>query len=191
MSVMDTIMSGHAGTVDLAGVAIGASIWFPGFLLSGGMLAALTPVIAGMTGQSSPFPAMRHVVHQAMWISVFLTIGFVFLGVFGLDRVLDLMHLETDVRRIARHYLVALSWGFLPLFVTAVLQNFFDAVGFARWTMCVVLCALPVNAVLNMGLIFGLWEVFLSVCLVREHGGRESTLSESQMPWLAVLMSCW
>lgn len=157
MSVMDTIMSGHAGTVDLAGVAIGASIWFPGFLLSGGMLAALTPVIAGMAGQSSPLHAMRHVVHQAMWISVFLTIGFVFLGVFGLDRVLNLMHLEPDVARIARHYLVALSWGFLPLFVTAVLQNFFDAVGLARMTMGVVLCALPVNAVLNMGLIFGLW----------------------------------
>lgn len=29
MNLADTIMSGHAGTAELAGVAIGANIWMP------------------------------------------------------------------------------------------------------------------------------------------------------------------
>ena len=31
MSLFDTVMSGHAGTKELAGVAIGANIWMPVF----------------------------------------------------------------------------------------------------------------------------------------------------------------
>ena len=31
MSLFDTVMSGHAGTVQLAGVAIGTNVWMPVF----------------------------------------------------------------------------------------------------------------------------------------------------------------
>ena len=46
MSLFDTVMSGHAGTVQLAGVAIGTNVWMPVFTGLNGILQALTPIVA-------------------------------------------------------------------------------------------------------------------------------------------------
>jgi MATE family multidrug resistance protein len=43
----------------------------------------------------------------------------------------------------------------LPLFLSAVLRNFMDALGYTRVTMIITLCALPINIVLNYLFIFG------------------------------------
>lgn len=50
MSLFDTVMSGHAGTVQLAGVAIGSNIWMPVFTGLNGILQALTPIVANYRG---------------------------------------------------------------------------------------------------------------------------------------------
>ena len=50
MNLADTIMSGHAGTAELAGVAIGANIWMPIFTGLNGILQALTPIVANYRG---------------------------------------------------------------------------------------------------------------------------------------------
>ena len=46
LSLFDTVMSGHAGTNELAGVAIGANIWMPLFTGLNGIQQALTPIVA-------------------------------------------------------------------------------------------------------------------------------------------------
>ncbi len=44
INVVDTMMSGRAGTDDLAGVAIGSSLWMPIMAAVGGLLS-VTPII--------------------------------------------------------------------------------------------------------------------------------------------------
>ena len=59
MSLFDTVMSGHAGTVQLAGVAIGTNVWMPVFTGLNGILQALTPIVANYRapGNSTKSPA--------------------------------------------------------------------------------------------------------------------------------------
>ncbi|CAJ1000794.1 MATE family multidrug resistance protein [Brevibacillus aydinogluensis] len=154
MTFFDTIMSGHAGPVDLAGVAIGSSIWVP--IQSGltGILLAVTPMVAQLVG------AMRKdqvpfTVIQALYLSVVIGVAVILCGALVLEPILNSMSLETDVREIARRYLIALSFGIVPMFVYTVLRCFIDALGMTRVTMIITLISLPINVALNYLLIFG------------------------------------
>ncbi len=52
MSFFDTTMSGHASPTDLAGVAIGTSIWIPVSTGLTGILMATTPIVAQLVGSN-------------------------------------------------------------------------------------------------------------------------------------------
>jgi MATE family multidrug resistance protein len=156
MTVVDTMMSGRAGTEDLAGVAVGSGIWMPPFLLITGILMAVTPSVAQFvgSGQRERIPQM---VVQSIYMSIALSLLFIGVGAVSLEPILQLLSLDEAVHHIAKHYLIGLSFGIIPLFITSVLRNFFDAQGYTKISMIILLLAVPVNVVLNYVLIFGAW----------------------------------
>ncbi|MGE5704620.1 MAG: MATE family efflux transporter [Clostridia bacterium] len=154
MNFFDTVMSGHASSVDLAGVAIGSSIWAPVSAGLTGILVAVTPIIAQHLGANRK-EKIPGAFLQALYVSVGLSTFVVLLGVFFLRTILGLMDLEDSVRGVAFHYLLALSFGIFPLFAYTVFRSFIDAHGHTRVTMIISLAALPVNVVLNYLFIFG------------------------------------
>lgn len=154
MTFFDTIMSGKASPIDLAGVAIGSSLWVP--IQSGltGILLAVTPMVAQMVG------AMRKdrvpfTVLQALYLSVVIAVVVILVGGLVLTPILNGMKLEPQVREIAKNFLIALSIGIVPMFAYTVIRCFIDALGWTRVTMIITLISLPVNIVLNYVLIFG------------------------------------
>ncbi|MTV49964.1 MATE family efflux transporter [Heliobacillus mobilis] len=154
MTFLDTVMSGNAGAYDLAGVAIGSSIWLPVFTGLTGILSSVTPIVAQFAGAKRPerIPAtVVQGVYVALLLSVFVLIG----GAFALHPLLQSMNLESPVRDIAGRYLIALSLGIVPLFVYTVFRCFIDALGYTGVTMRITLLSLPINALLNYLLIFG------------------------------------
>ncbi|OEH84693.1 MATE family efflux transporter [Desulfuribacillus stibiiarsenatis] len=154
MNFIDTIMSGRVSTQDLAGVAIGSSLWMPVFTFTIGILLAVTPIVAQLTG-SGEVNKISPAVNQAIYLSMVLGIVVILIGVVALDPILIFMDLETEVQRIAFHYLIGLSIGIIPLFVSNVLRNFFDGQGFTRITMLITVLAVPFNILFNYALIFG------------------------------------
>ena len=154
MNFFDTVMSGQASTADLAGVAIGSSLWVPIGAGLGGILVAVTPIVAQLIGAKRSEEIAAKVVqgiYLAMAISVLVIIG----GALCLDSVLSLMGLEDTVRRISRSYLLALAFGIPALFIYQVLRSFIDALGKTRVTMMIAILSLPINIALNFILIFG------------------------------------
>ncbi len=156
MTVVDTMMSGRAGTEDLAGVAVGSSLWAPAFLLITGILMAVTPSVAQLVG-SGQRERIPQIVIQSIYISIALSLLLITIGVIFLEPILKLLNLETTVHHIAKHYLIGLSFGIIPLFIAGVLRNFFDAQGYTKISMMILLLAVPVNVFLNYVLIFGAW----------------------------------
>ncbi|OEF96539.1 MATE family efflux transporter [Desulfuribacillus alkaliarsenatis] len=154
MNLVDTMMSGRVGTDDLAGVAIGSSLWMPVFTAIIGILLAVTPIVAQLAG-SMQHNKIAAAVMQSMYLSVFLAFLVILGGAVFLDSILTYMDLEPAVHHIAFHYLVGLSIGIVPLFLSNVLRNFFDGQGFTRITMMITVMAVPFNVLLNYGLIFG------------------------------------
>ncbi|MGF7032570.1 MATE family multidrug resistance protein [Paenibacillus mucilaginosus] len=154
MTFFDTFMSGHAGSTDLAGVAIGASIWVPVQTGLTGILFAVTPMVAQLVGERRQ-DRVAFTVIQGVYVAVIVAAAVAAAGFFALDPILDRMSLESSVREIARGFLTAISAGILPLFVYTVLRCFMDGLGQTRMSMMITLVSLPVNAGLNYLLIFG------------------------------------
>ncbi|HLR15147.1 MAG TPA: MATE family efflux transporter [Bacillota bacterium] len=154
MSFFDTVMSGRAGAADLAGVAIGSSIWMPIFTGINGVLLAITPIIAHLIGAKTP-KDIPSKVQQAIYLSIALALLILIIGAFSLQPILQFMDIEPSVYHTAFYYLIALSTGIIPLFIFNTLRSFIDALGQTRISMFIILISLPVNIILNYIFIFG------------------------------------
>ncbi|MFZ7944470.1 MATE family efflux transporter [Neobacillus sp. 19] len=154
MVFFNTIMSGKYNSSDLAGVAIGSSIWSPIFTGISGILLAISPIAAQRFGEKKS-DEVSSVVKHGMYLSVMIAFAVIILGYFFLDPVLDKMKLPPDVQRTAFNYLAGLSYGLLPLFIFNVLRSFIYALGKTRVIMIIMLMSLPINFFLNYAFIFG------------------------------------
>lgn len=153
MNFFDTTMSGHYSSADLAGVAIGSSLWIPIFTGLSGMLA-VTPIIAQLVGARDT-KKVAFTVIQGIYLAFLLAVVVLIIGSFILTPLLNGMKLETEVQMIAKNYLIALSYGMIPLFIFNVLRSFIDALGKARVSMIITLSSIPINIFFNYLLIYG------------------------------------
>ncbi|MBD1379022.1 MATE family efflux transporter [Metabacillus arenae] len=154
MNFLDTMMSGKLSPSDLAGVAIGSSLWVPINTGLSGILLAITPIVAQLIGAKQQAKVSFSVI-QGLYLSVVISTVIILAGYLSLDFILDNLNLETSVRIIAKNYLVALSFGIFPLFAYTVLRCFIDALGLTRVSMFITLLSLPINFVFNYLFIFG------------------------------------
>lgn len=183
MNLVDTMMSGRAGTHDLAGVAIGSSLWLPILTGIGGLWMAVTPMVAQDLGKNQLDRIPRRVI-QALYLSVVVSILVIAAGSQILDPVLRFMDLDPEVQHIAKHYLIGLSVGIVPLFASNVLRYFFDAHGYTRITMQIMVLALPVNIFLNYIMIFGKWGF-------PRLGGIGAGYATGITYWFVLIVSVW
>lgn len=154
MSFFDVLMSGKYSTQDLAGVSIGSSIWLPVYTGLSGILISITPIVAQFVGAKREKEASA-TVKQGFYVAILLAI-IIFTGLtLSLKPLLKGMSLEPDVYRVAYHYLIAMCFGLLPLFIYSVLRCFIDALGQTRVSMLITLMAAPINIVFNYLFIFG------------------------------------
>ncbi|MFT4413965.1 MATE family efflux transporter [Fredinandcohnia humi] len=156
MVFFNTIMTGRYNSSDLAGVAIGSSIWNPVFTGLSGILLAVSPIAAQRFGQKKS-KEVSSVVSSGIYLGVLIGIVVILLGALLLNPLLHLMDLPEGVEDTARDYLIGLSFGIIPLFVFNVLRSFIYALGITRVVMLILLVSLPVNLLLNYVLIFGYW----------------------------------
>ncbi|UOQ43605.1 MATE family efflux transporter [Halobacillus salinarum] len=154
MNFFDTIMSGKAGPNQLAGVAIGSSIWVPVFTGLNGILMAISPIVAQLKGAKKEEDIAPSVI-QGVYLAIILAVTVGITGYFLLDPALHLLDIDPEVSHVAKYYLITLGTGIIPLFVFNILRSFVDALGITRISMFIILLSLPVNILFNYVLIFG------------------------------------
>lgn len=154
MTFFDTTMSGHASSADLAGVAIGSSIWLPVNTGLTGILLAVTPIVAQLTGAKKAGDVALSIM-QAIYLAIGIAVAIIIVGVFSVGPILHAMNLEPHVRQVAGDFLYMLAFGIIPLFIYTVLRCFIDALGKTRVSMMITVCSLPINIILNYAFIFG------------------------------------
>lgn len=154
MVFFNTIMSGRYNSSDLAAVAIGTSIWNPIFIGLSGILLAVSPIAAQRFGEKKN-KEVSSIVTNGVYLALIISILIILSGVFFLDLVLTPLDLDPYVQKTAFQYLIGLSYGIIPLFIFNVLRSFIYALGKTRVVMVILLASLPVNFLLNYGLIFG------------------------------------
>ncbi|GLO65542.1 MATE family efflux transporter [Oceanobacillus kimchii] len=154
MSFFDTMMSGQFSASDLAGVAIGSSLWVPILTGINGIVLSITPIIAHLIGAKNK-QDIPHVIQQGMYLSIALSVIIILIGGLALDPILQAMSLEKEVQHIAKYYLITLGSGIVPLFLFHTIRSFMDGLGQTRSSMIIILISLPINVILNYILIFG------------------------------------
>ncbi|KGX90710.1 multidrug transporter MatE [Pontibacillus halophilus JSM 076056 = DSM 19796] len=181
MNFFDTIMTGQVSKEDLAGVAIGSSLWVPIFTGINGIMLAIAPIVAQLTGAKQN-NHVSYVVRQGVYLSFILAVLLCIVGFFLVDPILSLMDLEEKVRRVAKYYLLALGTGIIPLFIYNLLHSFVDALGHTRVTMLITLITLPFNLAFNYVFIFGKFG-FPAM------GGIGAGIASSLTYWIAALIA--
>ncbi|RTR27117.1 MATE family efflux transporter [Robertmurraya yapensis] len=156
MVFFNTIMSGKYSPYDLAGVAIGTSIWNPVFTGLSGILLAVSPIVAQRYGERNTKEISVTLAH-GIYLALMIAITVMILGFFLLNPLLGLMNLDANVKSVAHDYLIGLSIGIIPLFVFNTLRSFIYGLGKTRIVMYILLLALPINLFLNYVLIYGKW----------------------------------
>ena len=154
ITVLDTVMSGKVSAADLAGVAIGSSLWTPVYTGLAGILTAVTPMVAQLMGAKRQ-KDVPYTVIQSIYVAGIISIAVIVSGYLLIDPVLENLDLEQKVAVIAKQYLICIGLCILPLFVYNVMRCFIDSLGKTRVTMLITLCSLPINFILNYLFIFG------------------------------------
>lgn len=154
----NTVMAGHISKEDLAGIAVGASIFFPVFGAFMGLVSGLTPVIAQHYGARRPLE-IRRVVQQSFYWSMLLSVLLLICGVLTVPALVRALALEPVVERITMEYLSYIALGLIPVAPAIVLRNFIDAHGRTRLTMYITMTTIPINIVLNYIFMYGAFGV--------------------------------
>ncbi|SHM50280.1 MATE family efflux transporter [Gracilibacillus kekensis] len=154
MNFFDTIMSGKAGAADLAGVAIGSSLWVPVQMGVVGILMAMSPIVAQLTGAKEA-DKIPFTVQQGMYLSIALGVVVSIVGAFLIDPILSMMDLEDRVRHVAKYYIITIGLGMIPFFIYNLLRSYIDGLGHTRISMAIILISLPLNILFNYIFIFG------------------------------------
>jgi len=155
MAVADVAMAGHASAQDLAGVALGSSIWMIVVVTLMGVMMSVNPTVAHYVG-AGQFDKVPHVVRQGLWKGLGVGAAAFVLANLG-ALVFDHMELEPAVRGIAIRFVHITSFA-LPAFACyRVLYGYSASLNQTKPMMAIALAALLLNCFLNWLLIFGNW----------------------------------
>lgn len=152
-SFVDTIMAGRLSPEDLAGVAVGSSLFMPLMVLSLGCMMAVTPIVAQNIGGRN-FSLIGKNARQVLWLSQLLAIPSFFI-LRNLDMAFGLIGVTDEVAVIASGYLKAISWGIFPAYAFGALRYFNDGLSVTRPTMFVAFVGAIANIPVNYTLMFG------------------------------------
>jgi MATE family multidrug resistance protein len=152
-NVIDTIMAGRYGTLDLAAVGIGSSIYFSVFVALMGVLLALTPIVAHLYG-ASRHAEIGEELRQSAWLAAALAL--VSLALFAYpEPFLSVAKLEPALEAKVRAYLHALAWSVPASLLFRVFYSFSTAVSRPRTVMALTLVGLALKVPLNWVFMYG------------------------------------
>ena len=117
MGVTDAIMAGNYSSLDLAGVALGGSVFWPTMMLMMGLLQALTPTISQLNG-ANRVAEIGEVVRQGMWLALMGGLSAAFL-LNQIGVVYSWLEVDPDPAVISIEYLRMCSYGIPALLMLA------------------------------------------------------------------------
>ena len=153
MSVTDTIIAGQASSRDLAGLAIGNALTLPIFFLLGGILFAVTPIVAHLFGEKK-FEDIGEKVRQILWISIVIgLIGFLLYR--NLSTFLPFFNIDPSISMISDGYLKALSYGFFANMIFMCLRCYSEGMGLTLPVFFVAFAGMLLNIPLDIIFVYG------------------------------------
>ena len=153
MSVVDTVMAGAAGPLELSGVAIGASLFFPLLFTMVGLSSAIQPITAFLTGAGRQ-DEIPDRLHQITVVCLILSLALSAL-VALIPQVYRFIPADGAMIAVATGYLYALAPAVPLMILFNVLRGYCEGLGITAPTLWFGFIQLFLNIPLNYVFIFG------------------------------------
>lgn len=154
VTFINTTMAGHAGADDLAGVSVGAGLFYPLLASIIGLLMAGTPLMAQLIGRKER-ESLPFIVRSGMVIGLSVWALFTAAYFFFIDDLLTSLALEAAVEHIARYYLMTMIGVVFFLALMIPLRCLTDTAGSTSISMKLFLMAPVINGIFNYLFIYG------------------------------------
>ncbi len=151
--VVDTIMAGRYDSIDLAAIAIGYNLWLPLYLVSLGIMLAVTTIVAQHYG-AGRINAIRGMLPQAFWVAIVLGIISAPICFFP-GPILDQLSLDPVTYGKTEGYLKAVAFGLPGAALFQAFRCHIQGIGIVRPFAIASVVGFFANVPLNYIFIYG------------------------------------
>ena len=155
VGLIDDIMVGRLGPVELAATSLGNSLVFIALSIGIGFSFAITPLIAESDGEGDEEKG-RNIFQHGLILMTILGVA-----VFGMLLFIKpiLYHLDQpeEVVVLAIPYYEIVAMSMIPLMIFQGFKQFADGLSQTKYAMYATILTNVVNIILNFALIYGIW----------------------------------
>ncbi len=153
MTTTDLAFIGYTGDEAVAAAGLAGTIYFVGFTLGMGLMAAVAPLAAQAYGAGDA-PLVRRALRTGLWAAFFIALPIMAFPLRG-ERILLALGQAGSTSHLAQQYLFGLAWGVIPALWFMAIRSFMGAVNRPQPILWITLAAIPANGLLAYLLIFG------------------------------------
>lgn len=153
MGVVDSIMVGKLGAVQLAASALGHGLTFLVFIIGLGCSIAVTPLIAILVG-AKRYEECGNYFRQSLIINVIFSV-ILFAASFSTSFIVKSINQPDAVIPLAESYIQILAFSAFPLMLFQTYKQFIEGLSIMRPAMIISVSANIINAVSNWVFIYG------------------------------------
>lgn len=153
ISLVDTMVAGRLGALQIAATGVGAALLFAGYISSMGVLYGLDPLAAQAIGANRPKDAHR-AYQEALLAALGLALPAIAIG-WTLQAVLLPLGLDPALCAEVRQYLIGRLPAVLPMLLNVALSRYLQANGAARPVVISMVVGNLVNVPANLALAAG------------------------------------
>ncbi|MGH8041398.1 MAG: MATE family efflux transporter [Rudaea sp.] len=175
MNVVDTVLAGHYSAQTLAAVAIGANVWTLAIVAAIGVMMAMPPTVAHLSGAGER-ERIGVLLRQALWLAAALGLA-LFYAVRHAGPLLRVMGIDAGIAAQSQQFLHAISWGAPALTGYFALRGFSEGLTLTRPTM--YFGALGLVLLAPVGYVFMYGAFGLSA-----HGAQGSGMATATVLWV-------
>lgn len=155
VQLVDTLMVGRLGTVELASVAFASSVFAVGNVFSMGILLGLTPLV-GQSFVRGEHARCAHLFQNAFLLAV-IAGGIVCALLFAAMLFMPFMGQEPEVVELAVPYFFTIVVSLVPQLLFLTFKQFLEGLGNTKTAMWITVITIFVNIFFNYVLIYGKW----------------------------------
>jgi MATE family multidrug resistance protein len=153
MMTTDLVLIGRLGDAALAAAALAHTVLFAAFTVGMGLVSAVAPLAAQAYGARDP-RMVRRALRVGLWSVALLGVPMTLVQFQG-EAILLALGQAPETAALAGRYLMGMAWAIIPGWTFIALRSFMGAVNRPEPALWITLAAIPINAVLAYGLIFG------------------------------------
>jgi MATE family multidrug resistance protein len=153
MNFIDVLLAGHFNVQTLAAVAIGANVWTLAIVTAIGVMMALPPSVAQLSGAGA-HDKIGPLFRQSLWMALALGLA-LFAGARQAEPLLRAIGIGLPIVEDAQKFLRAISWGAPALTGYFALRGLSEGLGLTRPTMYFGFLGLVALAPIGYVLMYG------------------------------------